>query len=222
MDPIDERSLYRTVTNAAAFLLDGGRYTGADKRRLTGWIIAHQNRDKKFIFYPTPGDQESGILLLSGEKPRTKLLTGNAVELETLRLLALIAQAPQVGSLFRQADERLAGLCFANVCTTGECAAASIAFLRYRTARDADGSAAQIAHALDVLRQFRKGDGQWRFFPFYFTLLWLIELSGGLARDELAYARNRCERLAARVPPAAEPTSAIRNKILQLALTQHA
>jgi len=59
--------------------------------------------------------------LFSGEKPRAKFLTNNVVELETLRLLALLApDEPRVQQIFQQANERLLPLCFANGCTVGE------------------------------------------------------------------------------------------------------
>jgi len=116
MNLIDERSLYQTVTNAAMFLFDGGTFTAAQKTRLTKWILAHQNKHEDFIFYPTVRDLKTGVTLFSGERLRTKLLANNVVELETLRLLALIQPtSPSVRRVFQAANEQLSALCFADV-----------------------------------------------------------------------------------------------------------
>lgn len=198
MNPIDERSLYKTVTNAALFLFDGGTFTAAQKNRLAKWLLEHQNREQGFIFYPTASDRKIGITLLSGEKPKTKLLTNNAVELETLRLLALIQpESSSVRQILQIANARLARLCFAEVCDTGECAHASIAYLRYVTAADPGGSAEKIARALGILKRHRAGDGRWHKFPFFFAALWLTELPDALARAELAYAATHADKLLA-------------------------
>ena len=171
MNLIDEHSLYRTVTNAAMFLFDDGTLTTAHKARVANWILARQNHQQGFVFYPTASDLKTGITLFSGEKPKTKLLANNAVELETLRLLALIQpESSSVQQVFQTANERLAGLCFADMCDTGECAHASIAYLRYLTAADPDGSAAKITRALGILKRHRAGDGRWHKFPFFFVL----------------------------------------------------
>jgi hypothetical protein len=82
-----------------------------------------------------------------------------------------------------------------NMCDTGECAHASIAYLRYLTAADPDGSAAKITRALGILKRHRAGDGRWHKFPFFFVLLWLTELPNDLARAELTYAAGRAAGL---------------------------
>ncbi|MCI0478538.1 MAG: hypothetical protein L0Y55_20040, partial [Anaerolineales bacterium] len=104
--------------------------------------------------------------------------------------------------------------CFADVCVTGECAHASIAFLRYVTAADPDDSASKIARALKILKRHRAGDGRWHKFPFVFALLWLTELPDDLAREELLYAATHAEKLLAQEQPPA------RKKILEKVLTK--
>jgi hypothetical protein len=216
MNVISEKSLYKTVTDAALFLFDGGIFSSLEKIQLVNWILGHQNREKKFIFYPTAADQDAGVRLFSGEKIKAKFLADNTVELETLRLLALLRpEMPEVQQLFWDANQRLFPICFANGCTVGKCRHASIAVMRYLTASDFSGSADRLERTLGILKQHRDGDSKWKAFPFYFTLLWLTELPDDLSRDELQYARANCERILAKGLQGDDPSDALRKKILQ-------
>jgi hypothetical protein len=221
MNLVAEHSLYQIVTNAAMFFFDGGTFTSTQQARLADWILARQNRRQGFIFYPTASDLKAGVTLFSGEKPKTKLLANNAVELEILRLLALIQpKLPSDRPVLHTADERLARLCFSDVCTTGECAHASIAFLRYVTASGPDGSASKINHAVKRLKQNRDGAGKWRKFPFFFTFLWLTELPNEIAQDEFVYTKEICGRLLARYECPRTRTDRVRMKTLQRVLAK--
>ena len=221
MNLIDERSLYRTVINAANRLFEGGSFTSVEQSHLADWILTHQNRHQGFIFYPTPEDQQDGLRLFSGEKPKTRLLANNALELETLRLLALIQpESPGVREVCQEANERLLPLCFAQMCTQGECAHASIAFLRYLTAYEPQQALEKVEHAKEVLKQDRDGKGGWRVFPTWFTLLWLGELPLDLVHDELSYAHDFCIQLFRKRWVATEQFAMVRKKILQKVLVK--
>lgn len=186
---IDPLSLYRTVLHAADFLFKGGSFSDGEAQTLTAHLLANTHRVKGFVYYPTDAEREQGIRLITGEKPRTRLLAANAVELETLRLLALLApDLPAVQALFSEADQRLEKLCFASVCLVGECAGASIAYLRYLTARGVDAHRQKIEHGVEAVKQDRKGNGRWQHFPFRFTYRWLMELPASLTADELNFA----------------------------------
>jgi hypothetical protein len=223
---IDEQSLYQTVINASSHMLLGNVLALAERARLAAWLLAHQNGQRGFSFYPTAAEREHGIRLMSGEKLRTLLAADNVVEMETLRLLALLQpDTPKVNRLFERAERRLSGVCYGRVCSKGECAHASISVLRYHTARDVEKGAAVIARGLEVLYQDRAGEGAWRSFPFYYTLLWLAELHGEhseRARAELSYARGRCERLLSRIRPGipGKPFDRARERILRDALVR--
>jgi hypothetical protein len=226
MDLSGGKSLYWTVSDAARHLFFGGRFKSGDRDELAAWVLAHQNRRRGFSFYPTAVERELGVRLPSGEKPRTMLAADNAVEMETLRLLALLRPDDvEVRLLFERAERRLSGVCYGRVCPVGECAHASISVLRYHAARDAARSAGMIARGLETLRQARIGEGQWRYFPFYYTLLWLTELPEGLderAHAELSYAQDRCRWLLSRSRPgtSGEPFEEVRAKILRDALAR--
>ena len=220
MDVIEEKSFYGTVTNAAQVLFDGGSFNETEKTQLASWILDHQNRYKGFIFYPSEQDREDGIRLFSGEKPRSKFLADNSVELEALRLLALIyPNHPEAHRIFQDANERLLPLCFARGCIVGECAHAGIAFRRYFMTFDGDESSEKNRQTLETLKQRRYGEGKWRDFPFYFTLLWLTELPDDLAQEELEYTRDYCRELSRKLA-GDEPFVDNRRNILMRVLDQ--
>ena len=53
---------------------------------------------------------------------------------------------------------------------------------------------AALDHLLSALPEYRDGQGAWRRFPFFFTLLALSELDHPKVREELRYARGACEQ----------------------------
>ncbi len=61
--------------------------------------------------------------------------------------------------------------------------------------------AAALDHLLSALPEYRDGQGAWRRFPFFFTLLALSELDHPKVRDELRYARGACEKKLTRSKP---------------------
>jgi hypothetical protein len=186
MATLGDAGIYQMVVNAAEVLFRGERLDEAARMASVSQVLAGTRRVKGFVFYPTEAEWQAGIRLITGEKPRTRLLAANAVELEILRLLALLAPGmPAVQALFREADRRLEQQCFASVCLVGECAGASIAYLRYLTARGVEAYRAKIEHGLAAVKQDRKGNGRWQHFPYRFTCRWLAELPAGFAEQVL-------------------------------------
>lgn len=52
----------------------------------------------------------------------------------------------------------------------------------------------RLHNGMKALRGYRDGKGGWRQFPFYYTLLTLLDIGSPLARAELKYASGRCKR----------------------------
>jgi hypothetical protein len=188
---IDTKCFYQTVLNAALYLFKGGELSLQEKDGLLDYLLARQNRQKGFVFHLSAEELVDDIHLISGEKPRTKLLKANAVELETLRLLALLGgDRPDVQQLIQTANSRLEKQCFANVCLTGDCVGASVAYLRYISSRQAGPWELQVRHGMEILKENRSGDGRWSRFPYFFTLLWLVELPRTISKAEIRYTRD--------------------------------
>ena len=65
---------------------------------------------------------------------------------------------------------------------------------------DMQGAQQHLAAGMKTLKQHRAGNGRWRRFPFYYTLLALMDIDLKAARDELRYAAPSCEILLKRDP----------------------
>jgi len=74
-----------------------------------------------------------------------------------------------------------------------------------------------LDQSLAHLKRARLGNGRWRVFPFYYTLLALTEMPYELARPELSYAAPVCQRLIKR-KSGEKLTSQVQFVILQRAL----
>lgn len=83
-----------------------------------------------WYYQPLAGEAKT-FRLLTGEKPRARVLAANHYELEIIRLLALWGAAREsVNAIVRRTLERLAATCFGRFCPKGECVGASVAALR--------------------------------------------------------------------------------------------
>ena len=67
------------------------------------------------------------------------------------------------------------------------------------------------------LRGSRKGDGRWRRFPFYYTLLALSDIDLPGAVEEIRYAAPVCEAYLKR-PPKPDSTSQRRHELVERVL----
>ena len=84
------------------------------------------------LFFIPPYNGGKKIRLITGQLPKTQLLSANHYELEILRLLALWdGENPEVADMLTQTVKRLDSTCFAHFCPTGECVGAGVAALRF-------------------------------------------------------------------------------------------
>lgn len=80
------------------------------------------------------------------------------------------------------------------------CGPCSAGLWRHLTSGGFDEPATRLARGLKCLKMMRKGEGQWRAFPFWYTLSALIEMKLPAAVDEMRYAAGRCESALKRTP----------------------
>jgi hypothetical protein len=199
---IDETSLSETIDAVSVRLAAGESLPAAEREDIVGLLLSRQvqaGRDRG-IFAPFPGEFESGVRLFTGERLRTRVATRNVLTLESARILFVLAGGrAAVRCALARSSVAMRHACFAlSHCVIGECAHSSIAYMR-DAASDRGGDRRKwIEDHLHVIREHRDGKGRWKRFPFYYTLLVLLEVGTPSANTELEYARPACERAANR------------------------
>ncbi len=78
------------------------------------------------------------------------------------------------------------------------CGPCSVALWRNIVAQGYDEPEVRLERAMKCLRAHRKGSGQWRIFPYWYTLSALIDIENREAIDEMRYAAANCEKAAKR------------------------
>jgi len=180
-------------------LFNGRSLSKVENKETVRWIAGRQVEVGKQagLFAPTEDDYQQGVRLFTGERLRTKLAARNILTAEAARALLLFDIG---GDILERTNRWLLGQCFASACTVGECAHSTIGLMRYLAVGGlADSEKRANAH-IAVLSQHRDGQGRWRRFPFYYTLLALCETDLPAAVEEMRYAAPACERFLRRSP----------------------
>jgi hypothetical protein len=173
----------------------------SEKAQAAKWIASRQGLPGSYadMFAPTAKDFQTGLTLFTGEKISTRAGLSHILGQESCRsLLLLNVTSAEVKSALQKATvgfmERMKQYIMADkgmYC----CAICSCAFWRRLSAGGIKDGEGILAAGMKTLKSLRDGRGQWKRFPFYYTLLVLngIELPG--ARKEMQYAAPACERL---------------------------
>ena len=191
-------SLAVTLDAVNEALFNGRSPSKAEKEEAARWIAGRQVEVGKQagLFAPTEDDYQEGVRLFTGERLRTKSATRNILTAEAARALTLFDMD---GDILKHTNRWLLEQCFSSTCTVGECAHSTVGLMRYLTVGGLDTEKRLNAH-IAVLSQHRGGQGWWRRFPFYYTLLALSETDLPAAVEEMRYAAPACERFLQRSP----------------------
>jgi len=196
------RSLGRTLDAVNDALFFARTLTKADRLAAARWIARRQGMPGSYasMFAPTEADFASGIRVFTGERLSTRAGTAHILGEEAIRALILLdvsdravkaalARA-QEGMNARLRDAEASGHQVGRYC----CGICSAAYWRTLTVGGLENAEERLALGMRDLRQSRTGDGKWRPFPFWYTVLALsgVELPG--ASRELRHAAPVCER----------------------------
>jgi hypothetical protein len=205
MGYLDESSLARTVEAVAEAQFYGWKITSAELLRALRFIASRQGLPGAYagLFAPVEGEETKRLQLFTGEWVQSQAATLHILGEEAYRVLArglpagaagvkALKQAPLIMQPRLEAsDLRGPGMYCCGTC--------SVAVWRAIGAGGYPGLAGYHEQGMRSLRAARSGDGRWRRFPFWYTLLALTELDPALARAELRYAAPAVKRALKRV-----------------------
>lgn len=191
-------SLAGTVDRVNDRLFRGGGIEGDEAGRVIDALLTRRVLDgsRAGLFEPSDRDGSQPVRLFTGERVHTKLALRHVLSLESGRILHLLGRDREDvrGSI----EELLAvswRTCFGkDHCIIGECAYASIAFLRLLATLDRPEHAEWIEDHIALIRHHRDRTGRWDRFPFHYTALSLVEANTLSAHRELDYADQALRR----------------------------
>jgi hypothetical protein len=179
----------------------------SQKEDAAKWLAGRRGKPGSYasMFAPTDKDFKKGIKVFTGEPVRSNAATGHILGEEASRALILLNISDKEakdalnrannGMLKRlreyETKRKVHGMYCCGIC--------SASYWRNIVVGGLDRNEQRLATGMKKLKSYRIGDGQWRRFPFFYTLLALSEIELKSALAELRYAAPACERYLKRV-----------------------
>jgi hypothetical protein len=209
-------SLGDTLEAVNVALFDAAALPMPVRMETAEWIADRQGLPGSYagMFAPTGYDYAFGTQTFTGEPVRSGAATGHVLSEEACRALYRLAgdaasskNHPVVGqaldrarqSIFHRIEQSEAKGQWSGVYCCGTC---SVALWRHLLASGAAEDQRRLENGLAELHRYRDGEGRWKRFPFYYTLLALTEIDLHAAAVEAQYAGAVIERLLRRLSKA--------------------
>lgn len=198
----DSMALTLDVLNEACF--NGKKLSKAEKEPAAKWIAGRQGLRFSYAEMPAPTDIDycDGIRVFTGEPVKSGASIGHILGEEGCRALLVL----DISDAHTQAalDKATAGMMARLMLPSGEpnpetfgmycCGLCSVAYWRHLAVGGLEDSEKRLAAGVEILKEHRKGGGQWKRFPFYYTLLALSEMKLRSALEEMRYTAPVLER----------------------------
>jgi hypothetical protein len=199
---LNRDSLSETLDAVNQAIFDGQPITSVEREEVANWIAGLQGGPRSYfgLFAPVDHDHAGSVRVFSGEPIKSKVGITHILGEEAGRALILLkSREPAVkaaldrataGILERMTQEESHG----KVCGMYCCGTCSVAYWRHVSAGGLDRHEERLNAGMKELRYWRAGEGRWRRFPFYYTLLALGDMDIKPAVDEMRYAAPALER----------------------------
>jgi hypothetical protein len=206
---IHQGSLSRTIDAANAVFFAGGTLTGDQRKQCGQWIATRQGLPGAYAetFAAFPQERANGIVTFTGERI-TSASARHILGEEACRILRLLAPRDHaVTAALDRANRGLQARIDASALDPRRdnpglycCGKCSVGFWRNLLSGGLDRQEERLHRGVEHLNTARDGEGGWRRFPFWYTVLALAEMDGAGARAELEYAGPALTRAANRKP----------------------
>ena len=201
--------------------------TKSQRLRAAEWIAGRCGKPDSYAGMPAPTKKEvtEGAYLFTGEKLRTAASTRHVLGEEACRAMILLGvSTPTVRDALKAATSGMMHRLDQNAASGGQpgmycCGTCSVALWRHLSAGGLEDAESRLVAGMKALKAHRQGDGRWRRFPFYYTLLALGGIDQPSAAAEIRYAAPVCERYLAR-PAYSQPFSQRRRLLLERILAK--
>ena len=204
MNIIDPDSMALSLDALNDSFLSGKKLTKSEKEAAAKWIARRQGLRFSYAGMPAPTDADynDGVRVYTGEPAKSRASTSHILGEEACRALIILdvsnvfvegalekATLGMMGRLLLPSGEP-------NPATMGEycCGICSVAYWRHLSVGGLRKSKVRLAAGMELLKENRKGNGQWKRFPFYYTLLAISEVNLPSALEEMKYAAPVLER----------------------------
>lgn len=228
MNFLNRQSLSLTLDAVSEALFFERPIPKSQQTAVARWIASRQGLPGSYadMFAPTEKDT-LGIHLFTGEVVRTRNGIGHILSEESCRVISLLGVKDEAvknslnralqGFIARKKEAERRGYCESGTYCCGTCSAAYWRNLAIRLLPRAEE---RLRLGLKELKRLRRGNGQWRRFPFYYTCLALTEIGPDLARGEMQYAawywQNNLKKLATAKNCLARRRAAVGQRLLEL------
>jgi hypothetical protein len=206
---VHAKSLSQTVDAVNAALFGEQALPAAERKHVAGWLAARQGLPGAYAdtFAGFPDERERGIVVFTGERI-TSASARHILGEETCRVLQQLGVSD--GSVRAALERATVGLMarLERAATDPRntnpgrfcCGKCTVGLWRHLLAGGLDRREERLRRGVRHLQDVRDGEGGWRAFPYWYTVLALSELDLPEARRELRYAAPTLERTAAKKP----------------------
>jgi len=180
------------------------KLTRSEKEPAARWIAGRQGLRFSYAGMPAPTDVDyrDGVRVFTGEPAKSGASTGHILGEEACRALILLDVTDTYieGALEKATQGMISRLLLPsgepNPDTLGMycCAICTCAYWRHLAVGGLRDSKKRLSAGMEMLKAQRKGDGQWKRFPFYYTLLAISDIKLPSALEEMRYAAPVLQR----------------------------
>jgi len=200
MDIVNHNSLAATVDTVNEAFFFERRLSAEQSHQAADWIASRQGLAGSYagMFAPTKRDFTQGLRLFTGERVTSRAGVSHILGQEACREIILLGSptAKSADALAKATAGMLRRLGPASSRPNGMycCVKCSCAYWRHLAVGGLADQTEQLEAGMRTLRARRDGEGKWRSFPFFYTLLTLNDLTLHSAFDEMLYAAPVLER----------------------------
>jgi len=208
MNIVNPNSLAATLDAVNEVFFYKRSLSKSQREKVAKWIASWQGKPNSYanMFAPTENDLNGDVRVFTGERLRSGGSIRHILGEEACRALILLdvsivdvhnalnrASQGMMSALKRSEDGGF---------TTGMycCGTCTCSLWRHLAVGGLEDAEHRLVAGMKALKLHRDGNGKWRRFPFYYTLLALSEIDLPSAIEEMRYASKVCERYLRRSP----------------------